>query len=192
MVAIRAFFIFSHLCGGNGRLSSVIKYWPWRDYAETGITGMIEKETDELKKILKSTHPEDIDGFFEENRDSMSDTPDAFCAYIKGIMKENGVSQQEAFLNADVPERYGYKLLSGEKHTRQRDVILRICFGAGMTLDETQKALRKYGMPELYPKVARDALLMTIFNNKPKNIIEVNRLLMKNKQQPLKTSGTQE
>ena len=75
---------------------------------------MIEKETDELKKILKSTHPEDIDGFFEENRDSLSDTPDAFCAYIKGIMKENGVSQQDAFLNADVPERYGYKLLSGE------------------------------------------------------------------------------
>ena len=153
---------------------------------------MTEKETDELKKILKSTHPEDIDGFYKENKDSLSDTPVAFCSYIKGIMKENDVSQQDAFLNADVPERYGYKLLSGEKHTRQRDVILRICFGAGLSLDETQKALRKYGMPELYPKVPRDALLMTIFNNKPKNIIEVNRILMKNKQQPLKTSGTQE
>ena len=28
---------------------------------------------------------------------------------------------------AGVPERYGYKLISGEKHTIQRDVILRLC-----------------------------------------------------------------
>ena len=153
---------------------------------------MIEKETEELKKILKNTHPEEINGFYEENVASLSDTPDAFCTYIKGIMKENGVSQQDAFLNADVPERYGYKLLSGEKRTRQRDVILRICFGAGLSLDEAQKALRKYGMPELYAKVPRDALLITIFNERPGSIIEVNKLLMKNKLQPLKTSGTQE
>ena len=36
---------------------------------------MTEKETDELKKILKSTHPEDIDGFYKENKDSLSDKP---------------------------------------------------------------------------------------------------------------------
>lgn len=153
---------------------------------------MIEKETDELKKILKSTHPEDISNFYKDNKESLTDTPDAFCTYVKDILKNKGISQQDVFLNADVPERYGYKLLSGEKHTKQRDVILRICFSADMTLDETQKALRKYGMPELYAKVPRDALLMTVFNKRPKNIIEVNRLLMKNKQQPLKTSGSQE
>ena len=140
------------------------------DIGRSGMAGMIEKETEELKKILKNTHPDEISVFY----------------------KENGVSQQDAFLNADVPERYGYKLLTGEKRTRQRDVILRICFGAGLTLDETQKALRKYGMPELYAKVPRDALLMTIFNRRPDSIIEVNRLLMKNKLQPLKTSGNQE
>ena len=36
-------------------------------------------------------------------------------------------------MKADIPERYGYKLLSGEKHTRQRDVILRICCAAGLS-----------------------------------------------------------
>lgn len=36
-------------------------------------------------------------------------------------------------MKADIPERYGYKLLSGEKHTRQRDVILRICYAAGLS-----------------------------------------------------------
>ena len=153
---------------------------------------MSEKETSELKKILGNTHPEDFESFYDMNKESLSENSDAFCTYIKGILKKNNLSQQDTFLNADVPERYGYKLLTGEKHTRQRDVILRICFAAEMTLDETQKALRKYGMAELYAKIPRDALLMTIFNNRPKNIIEVNRLLKKNGMPPLKTSGQQE
>ena len=153
---------------------------------------MVEKETNELKKILGQTHPDDFSGFYEENKESLSEASSAFHSYVKSILKKNNLTQQDAFLNADVPERYGYKLLTGEKRTKQRDVILRICFGAGMTLDETQKALRKYGMPELYPKVARDALLMTIFSERPKNIIEVNKLLTKNKMLPLKTSGTQQ
>lgn len=153
---------------------------------------MIEKETEELKKILGKTHPEDFSGFYEENKDSMSEAATAFHSYLKNILKKNGLTQQEAFLNADVPERYGYKLLTGEKHTKQRDVILRICFGADMTLEETQKALRKYGMPELYAKVPRDALLMTLFNERPHNIIEMNRFLMKNKMTPLKTTSVQE
>ncbi len=153
---------------------------------------MIEKETDELKKILGSTHPEDFKEFLEDNKDSMAESPSAFHSYVKSVLKKNGLSQQEAFLYADIPERYGYKLLSGEKHTRQRDVILRICFGAGMSLEETQKALRKYGMPELYPKVPRDAMLMTLFNKRPNSIIEMNRFLVTNKLQPLRTAGVQE
>ncbi|MCR5775731.1 MAG: hypothetical protein K6G42_11665 [Lachnospiraceae bacterium] len=151
-----------------------------------------EKPTEELNRILGTTHPEDFETFYEGNIESLSEYHDAFHSYVKMILKKNGLSQQDAFLNADVPERYGYKLLSGEKHTRQRDVILRICFGANMTLEETQKALKKYGMPELYPKIPRDALLMTLFRERPASIIEINRYLTKNKMAPLKTSGVQE
>ena len=91
-----------------------------------------------------------------------------------------------------VSERYGYKLLSGEKHTQQRDVILRICYAAEFTLAETQRALRKYQMPELYAKIPRDALLMIIFNERPGSIIDVNEMLKKNGFEPLRTCGVQE
>ena len=107
-------------------------------------------------------------------------------------MKKNGITQQIVFLKADIPERYGYKLLSGEKHTRQRDVIIRICYAAELTLQQTQRALRKYGMPELYAKVPRDALIMIAFNERPGSIIEVNTLLKTNNLEPLRTSGIQE
>ena len=65
---------------------------------------------------------------------------------------------------ADIPERYGYKLISEEKRTKQRDIILRLCYAAHFTLEETQKALKMYDMPMLYSKVKRDALLMIVFN----------------------------
>ena len=98
---------------------------------------MIEKETEVFKKILGNAHPEDFRDFYEENKDSMSEVATAFHSYLKDILKKNGLTQQDAFLNADVPERYGHKLLTCENHTKQRDVILRICFGAGMSLEET-------------------------------------------------------
>ncbi len=153
---------------------------------------MREKETNELEKVLGKIHPEEYSAYIKENRDSMISDATSFSAYIKDIMKRNGITQQIAFLKADIPERYGYKLLSGEKHTRQRDVIIRICYAAELSLQETQRALRKYGMPELYAKVPRDALIMIAFNERPGSIIEVNTLLKKNDLEPLRTSGIQE
>ena len=68
---------------------------------------------------------------------------------------------------------------------------MRICYAAHFTLEETQRALRKYEMPELYAKIPRDALLMIAFNKRPGNILEVNELLKNNGFDSLRTSGLQ-
>lgn len=149
---------------------------------------MNTKSTDELEKILKSTHIENFEAYCKNyTRDAVEND---FAVYIKTLIKQKRLTQQRVFLNADIPERYGYKLLSGEKKTRQRDIILRICYGAEMTLDETQRALRKYEMSELYPKNSRDALLMIIFNERPGDVIDVNTILMEHGMEPLRSSGT--
>lgn len=153
---------------------------------------MSEKNTDELKNILGKTHLSEFEKYVKDNKESMNSSEDSFYIYIKDLLSEKGIKQQTVFLKADIPERYGYKLLSGEKHTKQRDIILRICYAAEMTLDETQRALKKYGMPELYAKIPRDALLMIIFNERPGNIINVNALLKENGMEPLRTSGLQD
>ena len=141
---------------------------------------MSKKSTKELENALGSTHVSDFEKFYHENRDDMNMEKDSFSVYIKDLLRAKGLTQQKVFLLADIPERYGYKLLSGEKHTKQRDVILRICYAAECTLEETQKALRKYEMPQLYAKIPRDALLMIIFNERPGSIIDANTLLKKN------------
>ena len=151
---------------------------------------MGEKNTKELNDVLGKTHIKEFEKYCEDNKDSMNVTDDSFSVYVKNLLREKGLTQQTVFLKADIPERYGYKLLSGEKHTRQRDIILRICYSANFTLDETQKALRLYGMPELYVEFPRDALIMVIFKDRPGDIIDVNSLLRKNGMKPLRSSGS--
>ncbi|SEM38855.1 hypothetical protein SAMN04487770_13634 [Butyrivibrio sp. ob235] len=153
---------------------------------------MQEKDTNELEKVLGKTHLSDYDSYVQKNKDSMLSDSNSFSTYVKEKMSEKGITQQTVFLKADVPERYGYKLLSGEKHTKQRDVILRICYAADFTLQETQRALKKYGMAELYAKDERDALVMIAFNEKPGSIIEVNTMLKEHGLAPLRTSGVQD
>ena len=153
---------------------------------------MTAKSTDELNNVLGSTHVSDVSHFLKENSESMQTNEKAFSFYMKDLFSQKGLSQQEVFLKSDIPEKYGYKLLSGEKRTRQRDIIVRLCYAAEFTLDETQKALRMYGMPELYVKMQRDAVLMVCFNDRPGSVLDVNAVLKKNGLEPLRSSGTQE
>ena len=140
---------------------------------------MEKKSTEDLENTLKSTHIRDFDRFRETNRESLAEGEELFSGYIKEKIRKKGLTQQMVFLMADIPERYGYKLLSGEKKTRQRDIILRICYAAELSLEETQEALRKYPMPELYARIPRDALLMIAFNERSGSVLDVNTLLKK-------------
>jgi len=153
---------------------------------------MQEKETNELESTLDKIHLSDYDSFLKENNDSILSESNSFSTYVKELLQTKGLTQQAVFLNADIPERYGYKLLSGEKHTKQRDVILRLCYAANFTLQETQRALRKYGMPELYAKDERDILIMIAFNERPGSILDLNMILKEHGALPLRTSGVQE
>lgn len=145
-----------------------------------------------LEERLKGVRMEDMKQFLEENKDEILKEEHAFSDYMRTVIKEKGLSQQDIFLYADIPERYGYKLISQEKHTRQRDIILRICYAANFTLEETQRALQLYQMPELIPEFARDAMIMAAINSRPGDIIELNMMLKNNGFIPLRSSGTLE
>ena len=149
------------------------------------------KNTKELENILKNSHMKDVEAVFHEESDAFLAEDHAFRDYMRKILKEKGIRQQDVFLHADIPERYGYKLISQEKHTRQRDVILRLCYAAQFTLDETQHALKYYGMPQLYAKIPRDALLIVAFNTRPGSVLDLNQFLRAHKMVPLRTSGVQ-
>ena len=146
----------------------------------------MEKTTNSLDRILKQTKPEQIDGYLEHNQDELIDEEKPFSKYMKLCIRENGLTQQDVFIRADMSESYGYKILSQEKHTTQRDTILRLCIAARLTLEETQRALKMYGMSPLYSRVSRDAVLMVALNEGTADITDVNILLQEHGMSPLK------
>ena len=121
--------------------------------------------TDSLQKILQQAKPDDIPAFYREQKDALITGSRPFMDYMNARLKEKGLSKQQVILAADLPEKYGYKLLNEEKHTQKRDVYLRLCFGAQLSLKEAQRALRLAGQEQLYARLRRDAALIIGFNS---------------------------
>jgi len=142
---------------------------------------MDEKKTEDLMDLLKKAEVVDLTAM---HRDL---TVDAFSfpSYMDGLIAAKGLKRQDIFVKADIDDRYGYKLLSGEKRTTDRDKLLRLFFAMGLTLDQCQKALELYGMLVLYPKVERDAVFIIAFSKGIDDVDTVDRWLIQRHQAPL-------
>ena len=149
---------------------------------------MYNKKTDELVNALNGTDVRRIGYFFQENETELIDEQHPFSTYMRGLFKAHGIKQQDVFLKADFSQRYGYRLISGERRTRQRDYIVRLCLAGGFSLEETQRALQIYGMSRLYVRIPRDAVLISAFQNSIFEIAEVNKLLTDQGMPALKAS----
>ena len=111
-------------------------------------------------------------------------SPRPFTDFMRQTFRKKKIPQKEIFIRADLDDRYGYKLISGEKQTQQRDTILRICLAAEFTLGETQEALILYGMAPLYKKIRRDTAFIIAFSNRIHDIHDVDTILRENDMPP--------
>ena len=139
---------------------------------------MQEKPTNELNQMLENTHPEDLSSFLKENSRYMADDKKGFYYYFKDVLYEKKIKLKDVYLYADVSETYGSKIITMEKHTTNRDLIIRLCLAGNFTWNETDRALKLYGMTELYSKDPRDACLIVAINHRKYDINEVNEMLV--------------
>ena len=144
-----------------------------------------EQGSKRLNEELLRVGAKDLSSFLERHREDMITGRHPFADYMRMKLREKGILQQNVFLAADLSENYGYKLIAEEKHTRQRDTILRLCLGARFRLEEVQEALILYGMAPLHGRLARDAVLTVAVQNGLCDLREVNRLLQSCGQAPL-------
>ena len=150
----------------------------------------MEKETWEhtckrLSADLRDIRPEELAEYLRTHSAELITDPRPFAAYMRTKFREKGLLRQNVFLAADLSENYGYKLIAEEKHTRQRDTILRLCLAARFSLDEVQEALILYGMAPLYARFPRDAVLLVAVQNGITDLREVNQFLERCGQTPL-------
>ena len=144
-----------------------------------------EEVSKSLNAAVIQITPDELPRFLADHAEEQPKRP--FTAYMRMKFVEKDISQQNVFLAADLPERYGYKLISGEKRTLQRDVILRICLAAEFRLEEVQEALVLYGMAPLYARIPRDCAFIVAFNNRIYDIHDVDAILRENDLPPFLT-----
>ena len=128
---------------------------------------------------------EELDSFLKQNAGKMITEARPFAEYMRRKLREKGLLQQNVFLAADLSEGFGYKLISEEKRTRQRDVILRLCLAAEFGPEEVQEALLRYGVAPLWWRFPRDAVLLATIGNGVHDLQKVNAILEQHGQPPL-------
>lgn len=97
---------------------------------------------------------------YEQAAHFLSKEECSFTQFMDDYIYEHGLVRQTIMRRADVAVSYGYKLLTGEKHTKNRNIILRICIAMQMPLETIQKALSLYGMNGLGDD-KRDSVIST-------------------------------
>lgn len=138
---------------------------------------MQNKPTDELNALLENVKPEQIDGYFKDNRAYMADGKKAFYYYMKDVIEEKNILLKDVYSFAGVSEKYGSQIIEMEKHTKNRDLIIRFCVAGHFNWDETNRALKLYGMTELYAKDSRDACIIVAINNRIYDLASIDDML---------------
>ena len=154
---------------------------------------MTEKPTNELNEILEQTDVNGFEEYYKNNKEHMKDSDRSFYEYFKGVICEKKIKLKNVYLHACVSETYGGKIIRMEdKHTANRDLIIKLCMGGHFTWMETNRVLKLYGFSELYAKVPRDALIMIAINKRKYDIDELNGHLEQNGFEPFAMSGQEE
>ena len=138
---------------------------------------MIEKPTNELDKLLNDMQPDQLATYYKDNDQYMADDKKAFYYYMKDVVESKNIYFKDIYSTAGVSESYGSKIITMEKHTKNRDVIIRLCMAGHFLLDEINRTLKLYGMNPLYSKDKRDACLIVAINNRKYDLAEIDDML---------------
>ena len=102
---------------------------------------MGDKSTYELNKILENAKPKDIRSYLADNKEDMKNSEKAFYYFFKDTLDKKRISLKELYISAGVSESYGGKIVRMERHTKNRDLIIRLCLAGHFNLIETNRAL---------------------------------------------------
>ena len=136
---------------------------------------MKQKGTEKLLELLKKSG--NIDAYLQENKDFLLDCD--IKEYLNLLIKEKKLTIQQIAKDSELSDRYCYQFLSpSNPRTPSREVLLSICIGMKLNLDEIQTALKIAQLALLYPKDERDSII--IFGiEKSQSVVEINNVLYK-------------
>lgn len=141
----------------------------------------MQKTTELLMNELKDS--KNIDSFLTKNSEEILDL--SLSSYLKELLQKYGLKKSEVFRGAGlVGNCYGYDIFRNDLKKPSRDVLIRICIGFPLSVEETQKVLRCGQVRPLYPRDERDAYILFALNQKY-NLDRLNDLLYEHNLEPI-------
>jgi hypothetical protein len=131
-------------------------------------TGMgMGKTTAEMEKDFNESSV-GIDCFIEKNSGKF-DSAD-LSVYLSFLFEQVNVRRRglsygelKKYKIADygnLTESVVYSLFNGSRENPNRDTVIKLCFGMGLTSEEANRLLRKAGKSELYIRNERDCIIL--------------------------------
>ena len=120
-----------------------------------------KRSTNDLLEVIKNNP---LDKTIEEIQREQIDT--SLKEHLNSLLKERGVKPADVMKKTGLNKSYFYALLDGTKINPSRDILIRLCFGFEMSLDETQKFLKTFGVAMLYARNRRDSIIIHAIENK--------------------------
>jgi len=108
-----------------------------------------------------------------------------FYYFFTDALQKHGIKQKDLFISANISESLGGQYIRMEKHTKNRDVIIRLCLAGHFDLEETNKSLKLYGMNELYSKNKRDACFIVFINSRIYDFDKIDEILKEQGEKPI-------
>lgn len=134
---------------------------------------MKPKDTKKLLELLKKSG--NIDRYLAENQDFLLDC--TIKEYLNLLIQEKHLTIAQVSRDADISDRYCYQFLSpSNPRTPSREILLALCIGMKLSLDETQTALKIARYAPLYPKDQRDSIILFGIE-KSQSLMEINNTL---------------
>ena len=138
---------------------------------------MQEKPTNELDELLGNMKPGELSDFYKKNSKYLAEKK-AFYYYFKDVAESKNIFLKDIYSFAGVTESWGSKIITMERHTKNRDLILRFCIAGHFSLEEINRSLKLYGMNSLYAKDKRDACLIVAVNNRIYDLSDIDEVLI--------------
>lgn len=98
--------------------------------------------------------------------------------YLADLCEMIDEKPEQILRRGDIESSYGHRIFAGARNP-SRDTVLKLAFGFGLDVDETQQLLKVARLSALHPKVKRDAVIAFCLHN-GKNIVEVQQYLYDN------------
>jgi len=124
--------------------------------------------------LLNATSIED---FLAENQEYMLDL--TLSKYLMLLLQQKGLKRAAVVRDSGLEKAYVYQIFDGKK-LPSRDKLIAIAFGLHLNSEETQRMLKLGGCSELYPRMARDAVILFAIQ-RGMDIVAADNLLYNNR-----------